>query len=103
MMQRNRPALPLNRDAALITNPRPDYDTHFLPIGYCISRFWYWGDDAISNIMGFPGYLGFLAEGNVVSKFIKVLGLAACLSTVGVAASFALPVLPLLPPLPQGW
>jgi hypothetical protein len=35
-------------------------------------------------------------------KFIKVLGLVACLSTVGVAASFALPVLPPLPlpPLP---
>jgi hypothetical protein len=33
-------------------------------------------------------------------KFSKVLGLVACLSTVGVAASFALPVLPPLPPLP---
>jgi hypothetical protein len=36
-------------------------------------------------------------------KFIKVLGLVACLSTVGVAASFAQSVLPPLPvPLPGG-
>jgi hypothetical protein len=52
--------------------------------------------------MGFSGHLGPLAVGNIMRKFIKVLGLVACLSTVGVAASFALPVLPPLPlpPLP---
>jgi hypothetical protein len=69
-----------------------------LPIsqfGYCFSPFRYWRKLTFQISWFFrllgpsTGYLGPLAVGNVMRKFIEVLGLVACLSTVGVAPSFA--------------